>query len=349
MTNQPLEGKRIVITGGTGSFGQTCVRRLLTGEMGQPESITVFSRDEAKQHYMRVAYANRQVATDEVIYRNFQQLLRFRIGDIRDYGSVLQALRHADVVIHAAALKQVPTCEYFPSQGIETNIRGAENLVKAVRSRETNIETLVALSTDKACEPINVYGMTKAIAERIIIEGNMWEETRLVGVRYGNVVASRGSVVPLFLDQIAKGGPITITSPEMTRFVLDLDKSVDTVFTAINGAKQGEIYVPQVPAHTVVDLADALIDGRDIKTEIIGIRPGEKLHELLLSDVESYRTIERDGYYVIRPLLPELLDEPLGEPAIQGEYSSKDTNLTVPELRKLLEPYVVKHANGVLA
>jgi UDP-glucose 4-epimerase len=335
-----LDGKRILVTGGPGSFGQAFVRRLLTGEMGQPESITVFSRDEAKQHYMRVAYINRESATDEVIYQNFQQMLRFRIGDIRDYVSVLEAVRNADVVIHAAALKQVPTCEYFPSQAIQTNINGPENLVRAVRSKETNVETLIALSTDKACGPINVYGMTKAVMERIIIEGNIGSETRLACVRYGNVIASRGSVVPLFLDQIEKGGPITITSTDMTRFLLELDKAVDTVFAALNSAKPGEIFVPQVPAALITDLAEVLIDGRDIATEIIGIRPGEKVHELLLSDVESFRTTERDGYYVIRPLLPELLDEPLGKPAITGEYSSEQVSLDQAALHTLLAKYM---------
>lgn len=344
-----LDGKRILVTGGTGSFGQAFVRRVLTGEMGNPENITVFSRDEAKQHYMRVSYANREAATDEVIYRNFQQLLRFRIGDIRDYESVLEAMRHVDIVIHAAALKQVPTCEYFPSQAIDTNLHGAENLVKAVRSKETTIETLVALSTDKACGPINVYGMTKAIMERIIVEGNMETDTRLVGVRYGNVVASRGSVVPLFLDQISKGGPITITSRDMTRFLLELDKAVDTVFAALQGAKPGEFYIPQIPAHTIVDLAEALIDGRDIDIEIIGIRPGEKIHEIMVSDVESFRTTERDGYYVIRPLLPELLEDTLDKPAIEGEYSSSAITLGVEELKQILVPYVAKHTEGVLA
>ena len=345
----PLEGKRIVVTGGTGSFGQAFTRRVLTGEMGQPESLTIFSRDEAKQHYMRLSYANREAATDEVIYRNFQQLLRFRIGDIRDYESVLEAFRYADVVIHAAALKQVPTCEYFPSQGIATNVKGAENMVKAIRSKETSVETLIALSTDKACAPINVYGMTKAIMERIIIEGNMAGKTRMAAVRYGNVIASRGSVVPLFLDQISKGGPITITSKDMTRFMLDLEHAVDTVFAALKGAKPGEVYVPQVPAHTVMDLAAALIDGRDIEIKIIGIRPGEKIHELMISDVESYRTTERDGYYVIRPLLPELLDDELDTPAIEGEYSSAAVNMSIADLKAKLVPYVQKHNSGVLA
>lgn len=342
----PLAGKRVLVTGGTGSFGQVVVRRLLTGEMGQPASITVFSRDEAKQHYMRLSYINREAATDEVIFENFKRLLRFRIGDMRDYRSVLAAAREADVILHAAALKQVPTCEYFPGQAVMTNVQGAQNLVDAVRSNETRIETVVALSTDKACKPINVMGMTKAVMERIITEGNMWSETRLVAVRYGNVIASRGSVVPLFLDQIANGGPITITSGDMTRFLLSLDKAVDTVFAAIHGAKPGDIYIPQVPAAKITDLAAALIDGRDIEVREIGIRPGEKIHEILVSDEEAYRTTERGEYYVIRPMLPELLDEPLGEPALNGEYSSAHTTLGVPELQALLAEYIAEHRMG---
>jgi UDP-glucose 4-epimerase len=346
---QPLEGKRILVTGGTGSFGQVVVRRILSGEMGQPEHVTVFSRDEAKQHYMRVSYLNREAATDDVIYENFKQLLRFRIGDSRDPSSVLQAMRDVDVVIHAAALKQVPTCEYFPTQAVQTNILGADNVVRATRSKETNVETVVALSTDKACKPINVMGMTKAVMERVIIEGNMRSDTRLIGVRYGNVIASRGSVVPLFLDQIANGGPVTITESSMTRFLLSLDKAVDTVFAAIKGAKPGEIYIPQVPAAKITDLAETLINGRDIEIKVTGIRPGEKIHEILISEEEAYRTAERDGYYVIRPMLPELLDEPLGEPALKGEYSSLNITLDKYDLRKLLDEYTAGHHIGELA
>ena len=342
----PLEGKRILITGGTGSFGQVVVKRLLAGEMGQPENITVFSRDEAKQHYMRLSYVNREAATDEIIFENFKRLLRFRIGDIRDPLSVLSAVREADVVIHAAALKQVPTCEYFPDQAVQTNIMGAQNLVNATRSNETNIETLVSLSTDKACKPINVMGMTKAVMERIIVEGNMWNDTRLVAVRYGNVIASRGSVVPLFLGQIKNGGPITITEISMTRFLLSLNKAVDTVFAAIYGAKPGEIYIPQVPAAKITDLAQALIGDKDIEIKVTGIRPGEKIHEILVSDEEAHQTTERDGYYVIRPMLPELQDEPLGKPALSGEYSSSNTTLGVEELRDLLQEYVEEHQMG---
>jgi len=343
-----LEGKRILVTGGTGSLGQTVVRRLLTGAMGRPIKIVVFSRDEAKQHYMRLAYLNRQVATDEIIYRNFQELLSFRIGDVRDYSSVLQAVREADVVIHAAALKQVPTCEYFPFQAVQTNINGPHNVVRAIRENHTPVELVVGISTDKACKPINVMGMTKALQERIFVEANMdCPNTRFVCVRYGNVIASRGSVVPLFLDQIAHGGPVTITMKEMTRFLLSLDQAVDTVFAAIRSALPGETYVPQVPAARVVDLAEVLIDGRDIPIAFTGIRPGEKIHEIMVSEEECYRTTERDRYYVICPMLPELRRVPIDRPALMGEYSSAQVTLDHEGLRTLLAPYREGQLNGV--
>lgn len=338
-----LEGKRILVTGGTGSLGQAVVRRLLTGEMGQPAKVTVFSRDEAKQHYMRLSYLNRQAATDEVIYRNFQQLLSFRIGDVRDYSSVLQAVREADVVIHAAALKQVPTCEYFPFQAVQTNVIGVHNVVRAIRENDTPIELVVGISTDKACKPINVMGMTKALQERIFVEANIGSPgARFVCVRYGNVIASRGSVVPLFLDQIACGGSVTITLKEMTRFLLSLDQAVDTVFAAVCHALPGEIYVPKVPAARIVDLAEVLINGRDIPITYTGIRPGEKIHEIMVSEEECYRTIERDGYYVITPMLPELRSTPIEQPALTGEYSSADVTLSQADLRELLAQYLAE-------
>ena len=338
----PLEGKKIVVTGGTGSLGQTVVRRLLTGEMGKPTQVTVFSRDEAKQHYMRLSYLNRKAATDEVIYHNFEELLRFRIGDIRDYASVLQALREADVVVHAAALKQVPTCEYFPFQAVQTNILGAENIVRAVCEHRLPVETVIGISTDKACKPVNVMGITKALMERILIEANLrCNGTRFAAVRYGNVIASRGSVVPLFLEQIEKGGPVTVTLKKMTRFLLSLDRAVDTVFAAIRTAQPGEIYIPQVPAARIVDLAQVLINGQNIPIVYTGIRPGEKVHEIMVSEEERYHTIERDGYYVICPMLPELQAVAIGEPVLPGEYSSAQVTLDQDGLRELLAPYIV--------
>jgi len=345
-----LEGKRVLITGGTGSLGQHVVRRLLAGEMGRPKRVMVFSRDEAKQHYMRLAYLNRKAATDEIIYRNSQDLLSFRIGDVRDYSSVLGAVREVEVVIHAAALKQVPTCEYFPFQAVQTNILGPQNVVRAIHENDTPVELVVGISTDKACKPINVMGMTKALQERLFIEANMrCPRTRFVCARYGNVIASRGSVVPLFLDQIANGGPVTITLKEMTRFLLSLDRAVDTVFTAMRTARPGETYVPQVPAARVVDVAEVLIDGRDIPISYTGIRPGEKVHEIMVSEEECHRTIERNGYYVICAMLPELRREPIERPALLDEYSSSRITLGHDGLRDLLAPYLQGRDNGGLA
>jgi len=335
-----LEGKRILVTGGTGSLGQVLVRRLLSGEMGRPRSITVFSRDEAKQHYMRLAFMHRKEATDDIIYENSRQLLNFRIGDVRDYAALLAALRSADVVFNAAALKQVPTCEYFPYEAVQTNIGGANNLVRAIRENALGIETVVGISTDKACKPINVMGMTKALQERVLLEANMdCRDTKFVCVRYGNVIASRGSIVPLFIEQIKAGGPMTITLPEMTRFLLSLDKAVDTVFAAVREGQRGETYIPQVPAARVVDAAQALMQLQNKEVEMVftGIRPGEKVHEIMVSEEECFRTSERNGFYVIHSILPELRGESGGfEPALNGEYSSANDNISIPDLQRLL-------------
>lgn len=337
-----LEGKRVLVTGGTGSLGQTVVRRLLTGEAGNPAKIVVFSRDEAMQHSMRLSYLNRKAATDEIIYENFQHMLSFRIGDIRDYSSVLQALREADVVIHAAALKEVPTCEYFPFEAVQTNILGAQNIVRAIRENRTPVETVVGISTDKACKPINVMGMTKAVMERLFVEANMgFPNTCFACVRYGNVVASRGSVVPLFLDQIAHGGPVTVTMKEMTRFLLSLDEAADAVLHVIRAGLRGEIHVPKAYSARVVDLAEVLINGRDIPITYTGIRPGEKVHEILVSEDECYRTVEHEGYYVIRPILRELQSGPPVPPTLTHEYSSANAMMDQARLRELVAPYMV--------
>ncbi|MHB0877601.1 MAG: polysaccharide biosynthesis protein [Anaerolineae bacterium] len=332
-----LDDKRVLVTGGTGSLGRKVVDRLLAGEMGTPRQVTVFSRDEAKQHYMRLDYQQRSVATDEVIYRNSQQLLRFCIGDVRDYGAFLSALRRADVVIHAAALKQVPTCEYFPVEAVLTNVLGPANLVRALRENDLPVETVVGISTDKACKPINAMGMTKALQERVLLSANLdCPHVRLMCVRYGNVIASRGSVIPLFLHQIELGGPVTITLDTMTRFLLSLDRAVDTVFAALRTGEPGDTYIPKVPAARMMDLAQALIGDRDIKIALTGIRPGEKIHEIMISEEEIYRTVERDGYYVIRSILPEISGGFEGTPPLSGEYSSQDYLLNLDGIRRLL-------------
>jgi UDP-glucose 4-epimerase len=338
---QPLDDKRVLVTGGTGSLGQTLVRRLLTGEMGRPAKVIIFSRDEAKQHDMRLEYLQRRAATDEVIYRNSQELLAFCIGDVRNYSSVLRAVREADVIFHAAALKQVPTCEYFPFEAVLTNIVGPQNVVRAVQENANSVELVVGVSTDKACKPVNVMGMTKALQERIFIEANRHcPRTRFLCVRYGNVIASRGSVIPLFLDQIHQGGPVTVTLKRMTRFLLSLDRAVDTVFAAVRVGLAGETYVPQVPSARVVDIAQVLINGRDIPIVYTGIRPGEKVHEVMISEEERYRTIERDGYYVICPILPELRQVPVDQLVLTSEYSSANVTLDHDGLRALLAPYL---------
>jgi UDP-glucose 4-epimerase len=335
-----LTGKRVLVTGGTGSLGKTVVRRLLTGEMGVPERITIFSRDEAKQNDMRLDYLNRTAATDDVIYQNSKRALSFRIGDVRDYNALAQAVLDADVVVHAAALKQVPSCEYFPAEAVRTNLDGAINLVRAITQTRMKVELVVGISTDKACKPVNVMGMTKAIMERILIEANLeTPDTRFVCVRYGNVIASRGSVVPLFLDQIARGGPVTITTSDMTRFLLTLDSAVDTVFAAMRDAGRGETFIPRAPAARITELAEVMIDGRDIPVVVTGIRPGEKTHEILVSEEECHRTIRRGDYYAIVPILPELRERDF-EPALRGEYSSNDDLLGRDALRQLMREHL---------
>jgi FlaA1/EpsC-like NDP-sugar epimerase len=338
MNLKPCNGKRILITGGTGSLGKTLVRRLMSQELGKPAKIIVFSRDETKQHFMRLDFQQRAAATDEIIYHNFQKLLEFRIGDVRDYASVASVLRDVDIVFNAAAMKQVPTCEYFPYEAVLTNIQGAENMVRAIQEHTLMVETVIGISTDKACKPVNTMGITKAVQERIFIQGNMrCPGTRFVCVRYGNVLASRGSVIPLFHDQIAHGGPLTVTTTDMTRFLLSLDDAVDTVFAALMEGQAGEIYVPRAPAARVVDIAQALIDGRDIKTTITGIRPGEKTHEIMVSDEEAPRAQERGRWYALLPMLPEICGERTGSGCLTKEYSSNDTVMNLAETTALLK------------
>jgi FlaA1/EpsC-like NDP-sugar epimerase len=324
-----LNGKRVLVTGGTGSLGKILVRRLLSGDLGSPRKVIVLSRDEGKQHDMRLAYLHQHATTDEVIYRNFMHALEFRIGDVRDYSDVCAAVRDADVVINAAALKQVPNCEYFPEQALLTNCIGAANIVRAIGEHGYPVATVIGVSTDKACKPVNVMGMTKALQERIFTSANvLLPQTRFVCVRYGNVLASRGSVIPLFHEQIRKGGPVTITVPEMTRFLLSLDQAVDTVFAALQDARRGETFVPDAPSATVVNIAKALIDERAIEIRITGVRPGEKIHEIMVSEEECHHTIRRGKYYAILPMLPELReDDGATTKVLTEEFSSEDSVL----------------------
>jgi len=334
---KPFAGQRILVTGGTGSLGKAVVRRLLTGEMGRPSKITVFSRDEGKHHQMKLDFKHQTVGTDDIFYHNFEDTLDFRVGDVRDFHAILRAVREADVIIHAAALKQVPSCEYFPSEAVLTNIIGAQNIVAAIRENATPVRLAIAVSTDKACKPINVMGMSKALQERIFVEGNLGTPRTLFAcVRYGNVVASRGSVVPLFAEQIRIGGPVTLTIPEMTRFLITLDGAVDTVFAAVRHARPGDTFVPRLPSATVENIAKAMIGDRPIKTKAIGIRPGEKIHEIMISEEEAYRTEKSGGHYVIRATLPEVAREAVIKPALRGEYSSAQSVVDLEGTRVIL-------------
>jgi FlaA1/EpsC-like NDP-sugar epimerase len=332
-----VNGKRIIVTGGTGSLGQALVQRLLGGEFGEPAQVTVFSRDEARQHAMRLRLMHLQTATDEVIFRNAARSLVFRIGDVRNPESLRAAITGHDIIINAAAMKQVPTCEYFPEEAHLTNVVGAINLMCAVREMASPPEVVVGVSTDKAVKPVNVMGLTKALQERVFIRANLdCPATRFITVRYGNVLASRGSVVPLFLEQIARGGPLTITDRRMTRFLMSLDDAVDTIADAIAHAEPGEITVPRAPAARMIDLAHALADGRELPLQFTGIRPGEKLHEILISEEEVARTQQRGDYFAVRPMLPELAAETVAQRAFEFEYSSADHVLDVDSIRALL-------------
>jgi FlaA1/EpsC-like NDP-sugar epimerase len=333
-----FKDKTILVTGGTGSMGKTFVHRVLSGVFGTPRKVIVFSRDEAKQHEMRVSYLNRGVTTDEVIFNNFLNILEFRIGDVRDYADVCSAVKDADIVVNAAALKQVPTCEYFPQQAVMTNCIGAYNIVRAIEEHAYPVDTVIGVSTDKACKPVNVMGMSKAMQERIFIAANILNrKTRFVCVRYGNVLASRGSVIPLFLDQIRTGGPVTITAPEMTRFLLSLEQAVDTVITAFSDARRGETMVPNAPSATVENLARALIGKRSMAMKNVGVRPGEKMHEIMISEEEVHHCVRRGDYYAIQPMLPELREDVADEPnALATEFSSADNVLDLDGTVELL-------------
>lgn len=284
-----IDGKRILVTGGTGSFGKMLVSKLLTLN---PKEIIIFSRDEDKQGAMRLEYPK-------------ESRLRFVLGDIRDYHSVRQVMRGVDIVFHAAALKWITEVEYNVWEGIKTNVIGAQNIIEA--AKDENIEKVVALSTDKAVEPVNAYGMAKALQERLITTANLYNDntrTIFVSTRYGNVLGSRGSVVPYFKSLMSEGKPLTVTDEKMTRFILTLDESVSLVLHALEKGVGGEVFVKKMFGHTIMDLAKVMLESESLNQdfiEIIGIRPGEKIHETLISPSESVRTIEDGEYYIILP------------------------------------------------
>ncbi len=319
-------------------MGHTLVKRLMSNGDDVPSKIIIFSRDEAKQHAMKLEWANLKAATDNIFYHNFDQILSFRIGDVKDYNSLLGPVREADIIIHAAALKQVPVCEYFPEESLKTNVLGDINLIRALKETENRVETVIGISTDKACKPINTYGICKALQERLLINANLNSKIRFICVRYGNVLASRGSVIPLFKDQIENGGPITITTKDMTRFFLNLDNAVDIVFDALRYAKRGEIYVPIVPSAKITDLAELIIGkAKNVAIKYTGIRPGEKIHEVLISEEEILNTYKKGNYYVIQSNLPELQTVTIKKPIMMEQYSSGSKVMSKAQLKKMLQ------------
>ena len=331
-----FQDKRVLITGGTGSLGKALVRYIMQGKMGKPARVIIFSRDEDKQYNMELEWKNLKVTTDEILYHP-DEVLDFQIGDVRDYESVVRAVKNADIVLHAAALKHVPIGEYFPYESVKTNILGIQNIIRAIIENKNKVETVLAISTDKACKPVNTYGMCKAVEERLAIEANrLCPDTRFICTRYGNVAASRGSIIPLFKEQIKKGGPVTITTKEMTRYIMTLDTAIATIMAALNSAEPGDTYVPDIPAVKITDLAETMIAGRPIEIKYIGIRPGEKVHEILISEEEIPRTIKRDGYFVIRPVLPALRKE-IGKPVLTKELSSADYCMSPDQMGKFLK------------
>ncbi len=326
----------ILITGGTGSFGKKMTKILL--EEKNPKKIIIFSRDELKQHEMRVGGYD-------------DPRMRYFIGDVRDQERLVRAMHGVDVVIHAAALKQVPACEYNPMEAVKTNIIGTSNVLEA--ALDAGVKKVLALSTDKAVSPVNLYGGTKLVAEKLVIQSNNYAagtSTRYSCVRYGNVVGSRGSVVPLFLKQRANG-KITITDERMTRFWLSLEQGVHFVINCIEQMEGGEVFVPKIPSTKVIDLARAIAP--DAEIEIIGIRPGEKLHEGLLSADEARNAVERERMFVIKP--PETLwnrrQHYEGTPLPEGFSYTSDTNrewLDVEGIKKYIEPFEKALVEGLL-
>lgn len=282
-----LSGATLLLTGGTGSFGNAFVERML--ETYDDITIRVYSRDELKQSQMQSRVADPRI--------------RYLIGDVRDRSRMSRAAQGCDVIVHAAAMKQVPACEYNPFEAVRTNVLGAQHVVDA--AIDAKVPHVVALSTDKAVNPVNLYGATKLCAEKIFVQGNAYaaqSATRLACVRYGNVVGSRGSVVPVFRKQLAEHGRITITDERMTRFWITLPQAVDLVLHALDHMEGGEIFIPKIPSMRVVDLAAAMAPG--VEWDIIGIRPGEKLHELLLTSDEARHAIDTGDNYVILPEHP---------------------------------------------
>lgn len=324
MTDERLfEGKTVLVTGGTGSFGKKFIKGILNYPV---KKVIVFSRDELKQYEMAQQYTDPR--------------MRFFIGDVRDKDRLYRAFDGVDIVIHAAALKQVPACEYNPFEAIKTNVGGAENIIEAAIDR--GIEKVIALSTDKACCPINLYGATKLASDKLFVAANAYvggKKTRFSVVRYGNVVGSRGSVVPFF-QKVKKTGKVPVTDDRMTRFWITLDQGVQFVIDNLGRMQGGELFVPKIPSMKVVDLAQAIAP--DCEIDIVGIRPGEKLHESMITEDDARHTVEFDNYYVIQPEFSwwKKNSDKNSRPLPEGFSYTSNTNsqwLTVEALRDLVE------------
>lgn len=330
------DNKTVLITGGTGSFGKNFIRILQRNY--HPKKIIVFSRDELKQHRMRGDGFD-------------QENMRYFIGNVRDLSRLRRAMDGVNIVVHAAALKQVPACEYNPMEAVKTNILGTRNVIEA--ALDVGVEKVLSLSTDKAVNPINLYGATKLSAEKLVVQSNAYaggRKTRFSCVRYGNVVGSRGSVVPIFLRQREEGNKLTVTDKRMTRFWITIEQAVNFVIQAIEKMQGGEVFVPKIPSLRIMDLAQAIAP--DAEIDIIGIRPGEKLHEVLISRDESRTTIELEDMYVVQPVEAFWFGgewEKIGEPLEDGYKYSSDRNqnwLNEKQIREMVKPFENGHQDG---
>ena len=330
---------KIMITGGTGSFGNTMLNRFLSTDV---KEILIFSRDEKKQEDMRIARSNPKI--------------KFCIGDVRDYGSLNIAMKGVDFIFHAAALKQVPSCEFYPMEAVLTNIIGTENVLNA--AIDNNVQKIVVLSTDKAVYPINAMGISKAMGEKIMVAKSraLSSGTVMCATRYGNVMASRGSVIPLFVEKIKSEQPLTVTDPNMTRFLMSLEDSVDLVLHAFQNGMQGDIFVQKAPASTIADLAQALKElfNSNVATKIIGTRHGEKLYESLISREEMVKSVDMGNYYKIPADERDLNYDKYtvdGQPELNdvNDYTSHNTQrLNIAQIKNLLLslPYVQEMIKG---
>jgi UDP-N-acetylglucosamine 4,6-dehydratase/5-epimerase len=337
--SQLFDGKSILITGGTGSFGKRMVKSIL--ENCNPRKLIIFSRDELKQFEM-----------SQVFNPAEHKCLRYFIGDVRDQERLYEAFNGVDIIIHAAALKQVPTAEYNPFEAIKTNVLGAQNIISASIRRK--VALVLALSTDKAANPVNLYGATKLCSDKLFVAGNAMSgdaKTKFSVVRYGNVVASRGSVIPFFINKRSEG-VLPITDERMTRFSITLKQGVDFVISCIDRMHGGEIFVPKLPSYRILDVVRAI--SPDAKIEIVGIRPGEKLHEIMVPADEAWLSLEFDDYFIIQPAfdwwrVEEHLRSKGGKNCPDGFSYRSDNNedwLTVEQIKVLVDNYIRETKNG---